>query len=161
MKDGRFGDLAGPVGDAVWFDAAYHDEKKQELVKQVALGQVRVFADARKLRHVLFNLLSNAVRFSQEGERISVACKTDADGVKIIVSDDGIGFAADNFARVLEPYVSVRRGSLQINAGTCLGLTLSKRLTEMHCGTLKIESVLREALMLSVALPKACLFQLE
>ena len=160
MKDGRFGDLAGPVGDAVWFDAAYPDEKKQELVKQVALGQVRVFADARKLRQVLFNLLSNVVRFTQEGERIAVACKTDADGVTITVSDDGIGIAAGNFARVLEPYVQVRHGSLQNHAGTCLGLTLSERLTEMHGGTLKIESVLREATMLSVALPKACLFQL-
>ena len=64
-------------------------------------------------------------------------------------------------ARVLEPYVQVRHGSLQNHGGTCLGLTLSKRLTEMHGGTLKIESVLREAKMLSVALPKACLFQLE
>ena len=52
MKDVRFGDLAEPVGDAVRFAAACADEKKQKLVKQVALGQVRVFADARQLRRV-------------------------------------------------------------------------------------------------------------
>ena len=52
MKDVRFGDLAEPVGDAVRFAAACADEKKQKLVKQVALGQVRVFADARQLRQV-------------------------------------------------------------------------------------------------------------
>ena len=52
MKDVRFGDLAEPVGDVARFPAAHADEKEQKLVYQVALGQVRVLADARQLRQV-------------------------------------------------------------------------------------------------------------
>ena len=52
MKDGWFDDLAEPVGNVALFPAAHADEKKQKLVKQVALGQGRVFADARQLRQV-------------------------------------------------------------------------------------------------------------
>ena len=63
---------------------------------QTALGQVRVFADARQLRQALINLLSNGVRLTQQDGRIAVACKFDADGVTITVSDDGVGIAADD-----------------------------------------------------------------
>ena len=52
MKDVRFADLVEPVGDVVRFAASCADDKKQKLVKQVALGQFRVFAAARQLRQV-------------------------------------------------------------------------------------------------------------
>tara|TARA_B100000676_G_scaffold26341_1_gene24053 strand:- start:5854 stop:6102 length:249 start_codon:yes stop_codon:yes gene_type:complete len=79
MKDGWFDDLAEPVGDVARFPAAHADEKEQKLVYQVALGQVRVLADARQLRQALINLLSNGVRLTQQDGRIAVACKSNAD----------------------------------------------------------------------------------
>ena len=152
-------DLADPVGDAVRFTAVHAEEKGQALENAVAPGDFQVFADARQLRQILINLLSNAVRFTPEGGRIAVTCSADADGVSISVTDNGIGIAEEDIPRVLEPFGQVRRGSLQAHGGTGLGLTLSKRLTEIHGGSLAIESTLGEGTTVSVSLPRERLVQ--
>ena len=89
----------------------------------------------------MINLLSNAVRFTPEGGTITVSYKkTNAGNVALRVTDTGIGISAKDIPKVLEPFGQVRHGSLRTQGGTGLGLTLSKHLTEMHGGNLKIES---------------------
>ncbi|MGB0554546.1 MAG: ATP-binding protein [Alphaproteobacteria bacterium] len=66
--------------------------------------------------------------------------KTDAGSVALRVTDTGIGIAAEDIPKVLEPFGQVRHDSPRSHGGTDLGLTLSKHLTEMHGDTLEIEA---------------------
>ena len=95
-------------------------------------------ADERKVKQVLFNLLSNAVKFTPEGGTISVRTRASADAIEISVSDTGVGIAPVDQARIFEAFGQAKAGKSQ--EGTGLGLTLSRRLVELHGGKLSVKS---------------------
>jgi two-component system cell cycle sensor histidine kinase PleC len=99
--------------------------------------------DERILKQVILNLLSNATKFTPLEGRIDISTALDASGgVVVRVEDNGCGIAKDDIPKVLEPFGQVRPGVHQAHAGTGLGLSLSKMLTELHGGILSIESEL-------------------
>ena len=148
-------DMALPVEEAIRLTAVHTDAKDQILVNDVTPDLVQIKADTRQIRQILINLLSNAVRFTPEGGTITVSCeKTDPGGVALRVTDTGIGIAARDIPKVLEPFGQVRHDSLRAHGGTGLGLTLSKHLIEMHGGTLEIESAPGEGTIVIVTLPR-------
>jgi PAS domain S-box-containing protein len=100
-----------------------------------------VRADAEKLQQVLLNLLSNAVKFTEPGGRVRVACAPAPDGrVAITVADTGRGIAADQLARVFEPFVQVDQGLTREGGGVGLGLAISRDLARGMGGDLSAES---------------------
>jgi signal transduction histidine kinase len=146
-------DMALPVEKAIRLTAVHTDAKDQILINDVTPDLVQIKADTLQIRQILINLLSNAVRFTPEGSTITVGCeKTDPGGVALRVTDTGIGIAARDIRKVLEPFGQVRHDSLRAHGGT--GLTLSKHLTEMHGGTLEIESAPGEGTTVIVTLPR-------
>jgi signal transduction histidine kinase len=94
-----------------------------------------VRADPEKLRQVLVNLLSNAVKFTEPGGRIAVVCAGDGTRVRIGVQDTGIGIAADQLARIFEPFVQVRADLTRPHEGAGLGLAISRDLARGMTGT--------------------------
>jgi PAS domain S-box-containing protein len=108
-----------------------------ELVKDLP----NLYADARILRQILVNLISNAVKFSEEGKEVSVSAEINATGEFIIcVSDEGIGIKEEDMARVLEPFGQADSSLTRTFEGVGLGLPLTKSFVEMHGGELHIES---------------------
>jgi signal transduction histidine kinase len=105
----------------------------------------RVRTDPEKLRQILLNLLTNAIKFTDEGGRVSIACDTDAAAavVRIRVSDTGRGIPSDQLERIFEPFVQVDRhrttGSQQ---GVGLGLAISRDLARGMGGELTAASTL-------------------
>jgi signal transduction histidine kinase len=97
-----------------------------------------VAADERKIKQVLFNLLTNALKFTARGGHVDVTARGDIDEVLVSVSDDGIGIAAADQARVFEEFQQV--GQSQLQEGTGLGLAVSRRFVELHGGRLWVES---------------------
>jgi signal transduction histidine kinase len=95
-------------------------------------------ADERKLKQVLFNLLTNALKFTGSGGHVDVSAGYDADGVVVSVRDDGVGIAEADQVRIFEEFQQV--GSSQLQEGTGLGLALSRRFVELHGGRLWVES---------------------
>ena len=99
-------------------------------------------ADQGKVRQVLINLLSNAIRFSPPKGRVSVSVRQRADGgLTFSISDKGVGIEPGDLARAVEPFVQVDnqpRGAAR--EGTGLGLSLSKTLIELHGGRLELTS---------------------
>lgn len=96
--------------------------------------------DERALKQILINLLSNAVKFSREKTIVRVTAEVHAHMLRITVIDQGIGMAAEDIPHALEPFRQVD-GTLTRNyEGTGLGLPLARRLTELHDGSLSIES---------------------
>ncbi len=112
------------------------------------------WGDAKKLRQVLINLLSNAIKFTLEGGSVRLSAGREADGgVAIRIADTGIGIAADQMPVALAPFGQVDGSLSRKYEGVGLGLPLSKRLVEMHEGTLEIESELGTDTVVTVRLP--------
>ena len=98
-------------------------------------------ADERKLMQMLLNLVTNAIKFSEAGGRIEIACRADpAIGLKIAVTDTGIGIAPRDIDRVLEAFEQVDSSLSKQHTGTGLGLPLVKAMMELHGGTLELQS---------------------
>lgn len=109
-----------------------------------------VFADARRLQHVLFNLLENAVRFSDDG-RVSLVAAPSGDRVSISVTDSGSGIPPDRLEAI---FLGPRGGTHDaVPQGTGLGLYLSRLLVEAHGGTIDVRSRLGEGSTFTVTMP--------
>jgi CheY-like chemotaxis protein len=103
--------------------------------------------DAGRLRQVLINLLSNAVKFTATGQvkvRVSASSSTDANLVRIEVSDTGIGIDEQTLARLFQPFTQADNSTARKYGGTGLGLTISAQLIEMMGGTIGAHSALGE-----------------
>jgi signal transduction histidine kinase len=111
-------------------------------------------ADERKLKQIMYNLLSNAVKYTPDGGKISVvarkysletkeAIKSNGNGnkaVKISVSDNGIGIPQSDLDRVFSPFEQLDSVANRKYQGTGIGLSLTKKLVELHNGTIWVES---------------------
>jgi signal transduction histidine kinase len=116
-----------------------------------ALGELN--ADERKVKQILLNLLSNAVKFTPDGGRVHVSAACVDSRVEVSVRDTGIGIAPEDHAAVFEEFKQVGRDALKKAEGTGLGLTLTKRLVELHGGEIRLESVPGKGSTFSFTLP--------
>ena len=113
-----------------------------QLIDQLPKHLPYLVGDQRRVRQVLLNLLSNAVKFTPEGGEIRVFATESVDGVTLAVADTGIGIAPEDIPRAFERFGQVDNMLSRRYEGTGLGLPLSKRLMELHNGTLALESTL-------------------
>jgi len=126
------------------------------LVSRVGKNLPRVWADERKLKQILLNLMSNAVKFTLPGGQIEIGATFDQKlGIEIEVSDTGIGIAAHDLSRVMEPFVQVENSLSRRHQGSGLGLPLAAKMTEMHGGKLAIVSEPGRGTRVSLTLPLA------
>jgi len=109
--------------------------------------------DPQKVRQVIINLLGNAVKFSDEGGRVTLEVVPGEDMVEVIVRDTGIGIAAQDIERIFEPFVQVENLTTRRVGGTGIGLSISRELTRRLGGELTVRSVLGEGSTFSVQLP--------
>ena len=118
-------------------------------------GDVVVRADERKLRQVVFNLLSNALKFTPPGGSIDVCAQVANGSVEIAVRDTGPGIAPEDQEVIFEEFGQARAGPEQYQEGTGLGLPLSRSFVELHGGRLWVESVPGEGSTFRFTLPRA------
>ena len=114
-----------------------------------------VEADERKVKQVVLNLLTNAVKFTPAGGQVRLRAERDGTGVVVAVTDNGAGIAPADQARVFEEFAQARGTSTPEQEGTGLGLTLSRRLVELHGGTIWVESELGKGSTFTFTLPAA------
>ncbi len=100
-----------------------------------------MLADRRKLKQILANLLSNGIKFTPAGGKVSLRSWFDADSGHVFqVADTGIGIALEDIPKALAPFQQIDSKLSREHAGTGLGLPLTKALVELHGGTLDIQS---------------------
>jgi PAS domain S-box-containing protein len=111
--------------------------------------------DSRKMKQILINLLSNAVKFTGCGGSISVGARIDEPTGDIVfqVRDNGIGMSVEDVPRVLEPFSQIESSLTRYHEGTGLGLPLVKKLTELHGGSLELETAPGKGTVAHVRLP--------
>jgi two-component system cell cycle sensor histidine kinase PleC len=148
-------DVPRLVRDAVRFVAERADSAGLGLQQRLAPALPAVRADGRLIKQILLNLLSNAIKFSQAGGMVTVAAAIDREGgLSLTVADTGIGIAADQLERVLQPFTQVENTLTRTHAGTGLGLPLCKSLIELHGGRLVLESAVGRGTAVTIMLPK-------
>lgn len=113
-----------------------------------------IWADERYVKQIVLNLLSNAVKYNIADGTVRLSTGVDQNNsVFIAISDTGVGIAAEDIPMILEPFGQARTGAHLAHEGTGLGLSLSKKLVELHGGTLEIESEIGNGTMVTVKFP--------
>jgi two-component system phosphate regulon sensor histidine kinase PhoR len=131
------------------------DERSIEVIDSIG-PEVRVWADAAALEHVLLNLVDNAVKYTQEGGTIEVVSRVEEDGaVRIEVRDNGPGIAPKHRARVFERFYRVDPGRSREVGGTGLGLAIVKHLVEAMDGRVGVDAVTPRGSAFWLLLPRS------
>ena len=112
-------------------------------------------ADHEKVVQILVNLLSNGIKFTPEGGRLTVDCIAAPDTVMLRVSDTGIGIPADKLDVIFDPFVQIKGDLLGHEGGVGLGLSISRSLVRAMHGELTVESTLGEGACFTVTLPRS------
>ncbi|MFZ1992228.1 MAG: PAS domain-containing sensor histidine kinase [Alphaproteobacteria bacterium] len=128
-------------------------EKGVELRVSVAPDLPLITADARAVRQILFNLLSNALKFTPPGGRAEVRLAHSGQEVLLDVADTGIGISEADLKRLARPFEQAANSYARAQTGTGLGLSLVKSLAALHGGALSIKSTLGKGTSVSVRLP--------
>ncbi|NPV58746.1 MAG: PAS domain-containing sensor histidine kinase [Actinobacteria bacterium] len=123
-----------------------------ELRVEAEGGPHRIEADRRRVSQVLFNLISNAIKFTPPGGRVTLRAYSRDDGVVMEVRDTGIGISSEDQKRLFREFTQVGEGAKR-GGGTGLGLALSKKLVELHGGKIWVDSVPGKGSVFSFLLP--------
>ncbi|MFH0960590.1 MAG: HAMP domain-containing sensor histidine kinase, partial [Pseudomonadota bacterium] len=114
--------------------------RRGHTVDVIAPAELSMFADERVMRQVIFNLMSNASRYTPDGGKIVVKAETTNTDLKVSVRDSGIGIKAEDQERIFRAFEHVNSEASRRYKDTGLGLTLTKRFVELHGGKIWVES---------------------
>jgi PAS domain S-box-containing protein len=131
------------------------EKKKIVLTSSIAEDLPKLVVDKLRLKQVLYNLLSNAIKFTGSGGTVRLEAKAVADAIEISVHDTGIGIRDEDLSRLFREFEQI--GSTRDSAieGSGLGLALTKKLVELHGGSIRVESQLGRGSTFTVSLPTA------
>jgi cell cycle sensor histidine kinase DivJ len=109
--------------------------------------------DPRAFKQIVLNLVSNAIKFTERGGRVTVSASVEGSRLMLRVTDNGVGIAADDLKRIGDPFFQAGKTYQRRHEGTGLGLSIVKSLVELHAGEIIVQSKIDEGTTVSVALP--------
>jgi len=124
-----------------------------EIKTRITLDLPEVLADRRAFNQILINLISNAIKFTPRGGRITVSAQSEGAKLALIVEDTGVGIAEDDLRRVGEAFFQARGSYDRRHDGTGLGLSIVKGLVRLHDGSIDIASRVGNGTRVTVKLP--------
>jgi signal transduction histidine kinase/ActR/RegA family two-component response regulator len=139
IKMGRV-ELKAVVNDALEVVRSYIELHGHELAIDLPDRPVFLHGDATRLAQILSNLLNNAAKYTNRGGRVSLSASVEDQTLVLVVSDNGIGISPDMLDSVFEMFVQVDATLERTNAGLGVGLSLARRLVELHGGTITAHS---------------------
>ena len=116
-------------------------------------GVDQMLADAGKLKQMLLNRVSNAIKFTPEGGNVTIGVKQVKDSVEFSVADTGIGIAPTDQAQIFKEFHQVDHGPGRKHEGTGLGLALTKRFAALHGGDVRVSSAVDHGSVFTLSLP--------
>lgn len=146
------------VEDAIWKSARMVAQRAQltsvRLAVAVAPGLPKLYADERRLRQIVINLLTNAVKFTPPGGEVVISADCDAQNDLLIsILDTGVGISQEDMSVAIAPFGQIGTEGQDPSQGTGLGLPLTKRLLEAHGGTLEILSTVGQGTIIVARFP--------
>ena len=145
-------DLAALIRDTAHLFQDRADAGQLEIVVEET-PQLFLMADRRAVKQIFLNLMSNAIKFTPQGGRVTIGAAQHGDRVRVTVRDTGIGIAPEDLKRLGKPFEQARSAPFVAQGGTGLGLALVKSLSESHGGGVIIESVQGRGTTVSVYFP--------
>lgn len=143
------------VADIVRMTRSLASGRDLQLLNDIPDSRFVFHADQRALRQVMFNLISNSIKFTERGGEIELICRQAADGsTEIVVRDNGCGIREADLPRVFEPFHTVDPRIAKKQPGTGLGLWICKRIVEAHHGEIDIESEVGIGTTVTIRLPE-------
>ena len=133
-------DVAAAIEQAVEAARPLADESGQTIEVALPRESIYVNADPVRLTQIVGNLLNNSCKYTHPGGTVSVTAETDGDKAVITVADTGIGIPSANLSTIFEMFTQIDGGLERARGGLGIGLTLVKRLVEMHGGTIEARS---------------------
>jgi PAS domain S-box-containing protein len=129
------------------------DQRRHEFTVSLPPDPIWLYADAARLEQVVTNLLTNAVKYTNEGGHIRLSVQQEGDKAVLRVRDTGLGITLDFLPHVFDLFTQAERSSDRSQGGLGIGLALVKRLVEMHEGTVSVSSTLGQGSEFVVSLP--------
>jgi len=126
---------------------------KEIVLNTESSRELSLIADSAKVKQMLLNLVSNAIKFTPSGGRIDIRVRRLESWVEIAVSDSGIGIAKEDLGRLFAEFQQLDAGPGRQQEGTGLGLALTKRFAELHGGQVIVESELGKGSTFTLRLP--------
>jgi len=117
-----------------------------------------VYADRVRIEQVLMNIISNALKYTQDGGKIdfsvSVSADIDTPGVKFVIQDNGFGIPEEDLPRIFERFYRVEKARSSEAGGTGLGLSIAKEIVTAHSGQITIDSASGKGTCVTIILPQ-------
>ncbi len=146
------------VADVISMIIPQADEKNVGLIQTVNNSELVISSDPDKIRHILQNLIGNAVKFTDEGEVKVVVEKTD-NGIVITVADTGIGIAEEHLAHIFDEFRQADGSTSRRFGGSGLGLAIAKKYANLLGGSISVESSIGEGSRFMLTLPLRYAFE--
>ena len=146
-------DIAVLVHDSQQMLARRRKDADVSLEQDIPENLPTVIGDERRLRQVILNLLSNALRYTKPGGKAHISARQDGDEVVIVVTDTGVGIPAEDLERIFEPFERSTYAIQEAAEGMGLGLPLARELVTHHGGTIVLESEVGVGTTVTVRLP--------
>ena len=113
-----------------------------------------IIADPGRVRQILYNLVSNAVKFTPDGGTVTICAREEHGLIIVQVKDTGIGIAEEDQARIFEEFQQIDSSASREYQGTGLGLALVRKLVELLGGQVSVESVVGTGSTFTFTLPR-------
>ena len=150
----EFFDMHSTTESCVLIVGTKAKERNISVEYQIADEMPDVFADPLRLKQIIINILTNAVKFSPEGSKVSLtASPTSVGGITICIEDNGDGMTGQEIDMAMVPFGQVNTGSTKQTEGTGLGLPITTALVRLHGGRFNIESDKGMGTRVTVTLP--------
>lgn len=128
-------------------------QKKNINLKKSYDEDFEVFADYQKIQQILYNLVSNAVKYSPENDEVEIAVNADDENFRILVHDNGIGIDKKYHGKIFAKFVQLDSAYTKKESSTGLGLTITKKLVELHGGRISLISEVNNGSTFIVEIP--------
>jgi two-component system CheB/CheR fusion protein len=116
------------------------EKKKLQMSLEIEESMPDIEADDLKVREIIYNLISNAAKFTPVGGKIGMRAKRVGPDIEVVVWDSGVGIACENMEKIFEGFFRVDTPYSRVTEGTGLGLPLSKKMVELHGGNFSVDS---------------------
>jgi len=126
-------------------------EKKQELI--IKLDKIKINADKDLLYEVWSNVIGNSIKFTNSKGKIKISLKTDKEFIICEISDNGIGIAKQDKMHIFERFYKSDKSRTRLKTGNGLGLSIVKKIIDLHNGSINVESKLGEGTTFIIKLP--------
>lgn len=128
--------------------------KNQYISFDTEIEEIVLFIDKARISQVLNNILSNALKYSLENDKINVNINNKEDIVEVVIKDTGMGIPKEDLPRIFERFYRVDKARSRSMGGTGLGLSIAKEIMEYHGGTINIDSIYGQGTTVTLVFPQ-------